>query len=88
MVKILEQKHKIAEIWGGKIGCFNYPCIMVICLNICPNFCRGLLIYGTMANKTAFSVSTCLGDLLHGPQLRYKIYRKEGHEEEEEGTGV
>lgn len=61
---------------------------MVICLNSYPNFCRGLLIHGTMANKTAFSVSTCLEYLLHDPQLKYKIYRKEGHEKEEEGNCV
>lgn len=33
---------------------------MVICLNMRSGCCRGLLIYGTMANKTAFSVSACV----------------------------
>lgn len=57
---------------------------MVICLNMCPDCCRGLLIHKAIANKTAFSVSTYLEYLLHGPQLRCKISRKEKHEEEEE----
>lgn len=61
----------------------------MICLNICPDCCRGLPIYETMAKQTAFPGSICLEYLLHSLQLRKsKISRERKHEEEEEGNCV
>lgn len=86
MVKILEQKHNIVLIKKKKF--YYYPCIITICLNICPDCCRGLVIYETMAKQKAFPRSICLENLLHGLQLRSKISREGKNEEEEEGNCV